>query len=321
MRSLDSYAVLDTGNEEAFDRITRLASALLDMPIALVSLVDGERQWFKSRVGLEAEQTSRELAFCAYTILGDDVFTVPDAAADERFANNPLVTGDPKIRFYAGVPLTADDGANLGSLCVIDREPRVLDKDEVAILVDLAGLVRRELELRRVAMSDGLTGVFNRDGLMAAAARELVRAQSAGSGLCVAMIDLDHFKEINDNFGHAGGDAVLRSVADTIGANVRGVDVVGRLGGDEFAVLLPGAGQRQTRKVIERIQAVLAESLPELVGPGREVTFSVGVAQLDHMSDDLASLFAKADKALYRAKHAGGDQVTVDGDPDYPDGQ
>ncbi len=318
VRSLERYAVLDTEDEEAFDRITRLASGLLDMPIALVSLVDGERQWFKSKVGLEVTQTSREVAFCAYTILGDEVFTVPDTAVDERFAGNPLVTGDPRIRFYAGVPLTAADGSNLGSLCVIDREPRDLDARELAILVDLAGLAQRELELRRVAMSDGLTGVFNRDGLVAAAGRELVRAQSHGTTLCLAVLDLDHFKDINDTYGHAGGDAVLCSVADIIAANLRGVDIVGRLGGDEFALLLPGADEGQTRTIVDRIRGALAQSRRELVGAARDVTVSIGVAEFDPLTDDLPALFAKADKALYRAKRAGGDRVDVDAGKNQP---
>jgi diguanylate cyclase (GGDEF)-like protein len=148
---LRGYDVLDTPPGEAFDRVTRLASRLLKMPIALVSLVDEDRQWFKSRVGLDAEETSRELAFCAHAICDSSVMVVPNAQDDPRFSANPLVTGAPDIRFYAGAPLRTDDGHNMGTLCVIDRTPREFTEEERILLDDLAHIVIDELELHALA--------------------------------------------------------------------------------------------------------------------------------------------------------------------------
>lgn len=146
---LSSYEVLDTGPEESFDRITRMASRLLDVPICLISLIDKDRQWFKSRQGLDATETPRDISFCTHAILNDEVMVVPDAVDDPRFHDNPLVVGDPCIRFYAGAPLTTHSGHNLGTLCAIDRQPREMTDDERQLLDDLAHMVVDELELRK----------------------------------------------------------------------------------------------------------------------------------------------------------------------------
>ncbi len=146
---LDAYEILDSPPEESFDRVARLASEFLQTPIALVSLVDESRQWFKAKVGVDAKETPREHAFCAHAILQPQVMVVPNALEDDRFCDNPLVTGPPFIRFYAGVPLKVSSGHNLGTLCVIDREPRSFTLRESKILADLAAIVIDELELRK----------------------------------------------------------------------------------------------------------------------------------------------------------------------------
>ena len=148
LAALRIYEVLDTVPETEFDDLTRLASYICGTPIALISLIDASRQWFKSRIGLEVAETAREHAFCSHAILGTDIFEVPDALADARFADNPLVTGAPEIRFYAGAPLTTADGFNIGTVCVIDRVPRKLDDRQRDALRIISHQVVHQLELR-----------------------------------------------------------------------------------------------------------------------------------------------------------------------------
>lgn len=149
LEALRSYGILDTEVEEDFDAITRFAAHLCGTPIALVSLVDATRQWFKSKIGVEVTETSRDLSFCAYTILQSETLVVPDTQIDGRFSNNPLVTSDPNIRFYAGAPLQTDEGLGLGSLCVIDRIPRNLTPEQIEGLRVLGRAVVTNLHLRR----------------------------------------------------------------------------------------------------------------------------------------------------------------------------
>lgn len=149
LEALQRYEVLDTESERKFDDLTLLAKHICDTPIALISFVDAERQWFKSRIGLTASQTPRAVSFCGHAILEEDVMVVPDAAADERFADNPMVTGEPGIRFYAGAPLLTSTGHALGTLCVIDRVPRELTEQQLEALRALARQVVAQLELRR----------------------------------------------------------------------------------------------------------------------------------------------------------------------------
>jgi len=149
LRALRALDILDTAAEERFDRYTRLAQYILETPIVLISLIDGNRQWFKSRQGLDATETARDISFCGHAILGDELFCVPDATADPRFSDNPLVTEEPDIRFYVGAPLVLTGGEHVGTLCAIDRVPRHLTSEQRAALADLARCVVDELEVRR----------------------------------------------------------------------------------------------------------------------------------------------------------------------------
>jgi PAS domain-containing protein len=406
LEALRRYEVLDTADEPAFDRITSMAARVFNVPIALISLVESERQWFKSRVGLEISETQRASVFCAQTILGDEPLVIADAHADRRFSDHPSVVGGPRIRFYAGAPLRTPDGFKLGTLCVLDIVPRQFSSAELATLRDLAALVVDELELRgalraksmaqtalnvaqaqlhehiellrgivdsagegilvvdqhaqtvllnpagaamlglagapsgwarhawpgatfaadgctpiplealpsaralrgedtdrlevcvqlpartqplwlsitgrplrdeagavtggvvtfnditelraarervaELALTDELTGLPNRRAFRSLLSR-LVAEGQRGRNFALVMIDIDHFKAINDTHGHPTGDAVLVAVARRLNQRVRRTDFVGRYGGEEFCILYVDAlqsarlGQTKTR--------------------------------------------------------------------------
>src|SRR5688572_1160630 len=164
LETLHALNILDTSPEERFDRLTRLARRMFHVPIALVSLIDANRQWFKSSAGLDVRETPRDTSFCGHAILDDAIMMVPNALDDPRFADNPSVTGEPHVRFYAGAPLKAPNGTRLGTLCIIDRKARVLDADDLAALRDMAAIVEDELAARQISMQDELTKIANRRG-------------------------------------------------------------------------------------------------------------------------------------------------------------
>lgn len=315
LRVLDSYDILDSESEENFDRITRIASAIFGTPIALVSLVDENRQWFKSKVGLDVGETPRDLAFCAHAICGDDVMVVSDASHDARFRGNSLVTAEPRIRFYAGAPLTSPSGHNLGTLCIIDREPRQLEQHQVTALADLAGLVVRELELRKAASTDFLTGATNRRKFMTTAMHEFARARRYKRPMSVAMFDLDHFKRVNDTYGHAAGDEALKSFAALCQQQIRQQDCFGRMGGEEFALILVETPARDALAVVARIVDKVAAIPIKTEDREFAITVSAGLAALRDTDENLGDLMIRADRGLYGAKVAGRNRAILDEAP------
>ena len=309
LEALEAQKITDTGADEHFDRIVRLACATMQTPIGTISLVDDQRQWFKARQGLDVCETSRDFAFCSHAIESDEVMVVEDATRDPRFADNPLVTCDNGIRFYAGAPLRTREGFNLGTLCVIDHIPRHVTARETGLLRDMAAIVVDEMELRKRAGTDSLTGLYNRRLMDEIGAHEVARARRSGSALSAALIDIDKFKTVNDTFGHAAGDAVLRMMGTACRKALRATDQICRYGGEEIMILLPDTGLDQASLVLERMRRdVMAMLVPELMGRW-VVTVSIGVAELTAEDDTIADTLERADAALYRAKEGGRNRV------------
>lgn len=304
LETLRSLKILDTSPEERFDRLTRLARRLFGVPIVLISLVDDERQWFKSIVGLDATETPRNISFCGHAILGDTTFLVPDATQDIRFADNPLVTGAPLIRFYAGCPLSVPNGSKLGTLCLIDQEPRTLTTDDQSLLADLARMAEQEIAAVQLATMDEMTLLSNRRGFMALAQHALKLCERQQRAASLLFFDLNRFKQINDQFGHAEGDRALVKFAGCLRSAFRGSDVIGRLGGDEFVVLLTNAGSGETEGSLERLRtAVDSENLA--AKRGYDIEFSVGATAYDTLKhESIESLLHEADGLMYENKRA-----------------
>ncbi|QUT04595.1 sensor domain-containing diguanylate cyclase [Sphingobium phenoxybenzoativorans] len=463
---LQSLELLDTPPEREFDAIVQCAKSALDCQIALVSIVDDHRQWFKAKCGLDAAQTPREQAFCAHVVAAEALLVVPDATADPRFAANPLVTGAPHIRFYAGVPIYADGGEMhpgahpLGTLCVIDDKPRNLSAVDEKILRDLASLVeslivarntaanairlseerramlqqldlnhrqfkqaermanigswrldlleenlewsdqvyaihelarsaipplvkaleyyppqaraavsaaltrtiqtgesmdeesdfitargalrrvrtmgelemrdgqavavigvfqditsRHALEqaLRETAHVDDLTKIANRAHFNQVADQEISAARQRDESLALILIDLDHFKTVNDRCGHMAGDDLLRLMAAKLRAPYLAECFAARLGGDEFVLLVPA------RKAGGNLTRLIGRLLGDLRHPVRHddgiipVSGTIGASWLDDTVRDRSELLHRADVALYEAKRISRGTATIFG--------
>jgi diguanylate cyclase (GGDEF)-like protein len=300
--ALRALNILDSSPEERFDRITRLARRMFGVPIALVTLIDTDRQWFLSSFGLDVKETSRDISFCGHAILGDEIFTVPDAALDPRFNDNPLVTDAPNIRFYAGCPISVSNGSKLGTICLIDQSPREFDDEDKVLLRDLARLVEQEVAAVQLATLDELTTISNRRGFEVLSNHALSLCKRANGTATFLFIDLDKFKPINDTYGHAEGDYALQVFSHILRDVFRDSDVIGRIGGDEFAVLLTMTSATDTEEVIQRLKTAVSEHNIK-ASRGYNLEFSYGIAEFDSAKhDSISSLLAEADAKMYQQK-------------------
>jgi diguanylate cyclase (GGDEF)-like protein len=334
LRALARYDVLDSASEESFDEITAFIAKICGMPIAVVSLLDETRQWFKSHYGLEATQTPRRVSFCGHAILQpQQVMIVPDATQDERFVDNPLVTGAPNIRFYAGTPLVTDDGYALGTLCVIDAAARTMTADQVETLRLAGRMVIRLLEQRRtiklleteiaerarveehlsfVSAHDCLTSLPNRAEFLSRLQLTFERLKAnIGRSFAVCFIDLDHFKRINDTLGHVCGDELLTEIGRRLAHVTRTGDMVARLGGDEFTMLIENMSTPATLPLIaERVAEAIRAPLT-IGGTSTNITASIGVVFVDRASHSVTDIIRDADVAMYASKEDGRDRYTI----------
>lgn len=312
LESLRRHDILDTPYEERFDRVTRLARKIFRAEMATIALIDGSRQWFKSHVGVPGRETPRRGSFCEVTVERAAPLVVGDARVHPGFARSPFVMGEPFIRFYAGAPLICADGYALGTLCVMDREPRAFSDHELEILVELAQVVIDEMELRQLANVDALTGALSRRAFRAEAERAIALSARQGRPLSLLAFDLDRFKAINDGHGHGFGDVVLQRTVAACMRRLRRSDPVGRFGGEEFAVLLPNLGEAEALKVANALRRAIAAEAFETERGALRVTASFGVATLAAAAA-LDPMLKAADAALYLAKTMGRDRCVAAG--------
>lgn len=312
LTALRQYQILDTLPEPAFEHITAIAAEHYKTPMALISFEDEARQWFKARRGVDDTETLRGDSFCTLTSEDGGVLIVEDALEHAAFQTYPGVLGTPNIRFYAGAPLISRAGHKLGTLCVMDTVPRAFTPTNAVTLEKLAALVVDELELRlalsslqHLALHDGLTGLPNRTNFRERLRQAMTWADSSGSKLVLGLLDLNHFKAVNDTLGHASGDELLRQVGQRLRDTVYETDTVARMGGDEFALIFGSVGAAGHAEHIANRVVQIFEQPFQLANREVEIRCSLGLSLYPDYAVHGETLLAQADIAMYSAKKSG----------------
>ncbi len=343
LATLRALNLLDTPLQLRFERITRMVCRVLDVPISHFNLLDEDRQHLKSVQGLNATNVPLGGAFCTHAIHEDLMLVLPDASKDIRFHDSPFVTGQLlNIRFYAGCPIRAPNGLPIGTLCAIDTKPRSMTAEQLGMLRDLADMLEVELSVsslsstqaelieklntaQRLARIDNLTRLWNRTGIMEIVEKEWAEAERHGRPIGFAIADIDHFKSINDTYGHPVGDAVLATTAKVLTASTRAGDTLGRLGGEEFLAVFGSCDVHGLNEAVERLRSGVQDH-KYIVGDARlPVTISCGAATIvPGRGVDYCSLIKQADDAMYLAKKRGRNRTEIHGrvpggfDMDHP---
>jgi diguanylate cyclase (GGDEF)-like protein len=324
LAALRRYDALAAPSSDDFTFLTELAAKVCDVPYAFITLVDAERVFVKSFTGLAVDSIPRGQCYCSLAVLGDDATEICDLSKDARTAAMPLTTQAPFMRMYSSVPLTTSDGYAIGTLCVMDSRSGCLSTAQREMLRKLARQVMALLELRAnekalkasmdeletLATTDELTGLHNRRSLMNRLRFEVARTRRFRTPLSAVMVDVDHFKNVNDEFGHQAGDEVLAAIGRLVRENVRVIDVAGRYGGEELCILLPNTPLDGARKFAETLRSRIEVQVHSAGARMVAVTASLGIGSFNHMDiDDADMLLKQADAALYRAKANGRNRV------------
>lgn len=324
LNALRRYRQLDRVAEKDFELLTKVAAEICDVPFALISLVDDDHVTSVASIGMPNAIFARDEACCSWTILQDGLLEIPDLSSDHRTARLRLMT-EAGMHMYAGTSLSTKDGFHIGTLCVLDKQPRSLNDHQRELLSGLARQVMALLDLRAheqmltealareqyLASVDMLTGLLNRRVLFERFDAEIDRSRRYNTPLSLALIDLDHFKTINDTFGHAAGDAVLSSVGEIVRTSIRSSDVAGRYGGEELCVILPQTTAEGAHALAESLRKQIEKSVVSVDGKTIAVTASIGVAEMQTNCKGAQQILIAADEALYGAKHAGRNRTVL----------
>ncbi|WP_325894830.1 GGDEF domain-containing protein [Grimontia sp. NTOU-MAR1] len=301
LQVLHHLNILDTGNEERFDRLTRLAKQMFGTKIAAISFIDTNRQWVKSGKGLEREYP-RDISFCAHAILDSEPMVVNDTLSDTRFSDNPLVLGDLKIRFYAGYPIRHVSGSLLGALSIADDEPRGFDDYDLRCMKDIVDLVENELASMQLSTQDHLTGLLNEHGFEVICQNSLNMCERLNAPASLAFFDVRELKTINKLRGNVEGDRALAFFADLLKFGFRDSDVLARLESDKFAVLMNNTPIANTQEILDRFKERVDRYSVENALP-YTLDYYVGVSWVEPESNyDFSNLLDTARNFAIKAK-------------------
>ncbi len=299
--SLRKMLLLSTPDEESFDRVTRAAQRMFNVPIALVSLIDTNRQWFKSCIGLPVRETERDVSFCGHAILAEELFVIENALLDPRFADNPIVTGDPHVIFYAGRPLKNAEGFFVGTLCIIDHEPRTFSPEDRQSLQDLGYWIEqifyaRELsqaetallseldETRRSSLLDPMLNIWTSSAISNIVEREALREFRNRSPLSVMMVCLNSFEDMVAMHGATATDLLLIEFVKRMNSAIRPYDSLGRWSAYQFMIVFPDTDRTAALNVAQKIRRVA--DYPLLVGEDIvELSISIGIGGADFVEE------------------------------------
>lgn len=323
-KSLESMGILTSDADPELDRITRVAQRIFGTEIVAISLLDNDRQFFKSNINQPSNETPRDISFCGHVINGDKAFVVEDTESDARFRDNPLVTGVPHVRSYAGVPLTNPDGFKIGTLCVVDRVSRKFTDEDLQILEDLGHWAETTIALRygartpqqvyddldpakQDALIDRKTRSWNANGMKEFLHRELINARLKHTPIGVYRFEIDNYQDLIDCFGTDTVERIVQAIVAAITSSLRDRDVVGRIDDYGFACLMPGARREQTSFLGFKLCDTVREQcrFTDMEGNPVRITVSVGAtwAEPDAKFNYSARYILEvAEKALIEAK-------------------